>query len=154
MPDFALIWDADLAIGDMAIVDDDVASDAGLKTAVLLSLFLDRRANDDDRLPDNTGDRRGHWGDEFSSDENDRIGSRLWLLSRAKSLSDLPRLAQGYCSEALQWLLDDGVASRVDVSAELVNAALLITANIERPGRAPISFTFDHVWNAEVSLAV
>jgi phage gp46-like protein len=102
--------------GDWAIAPPGLATDADLETAVILSLFTDASARDDDVLPDGTDDRRGWWGN-WQSPEGSPLGSRLWLLSREKSTEDVRRRAEGYAAEALQWLLDDGVAARVDVGA-------------------------------------
>ena len=45
----------------------DLQGDDGLMTAVIISLFTDARAHDDDPLPDErvgvSSDRRGWWGD-------------------------------------------------------------------------------------------
>jgi phage gp46-like protein len=92
-----------------------LAQDDGLATAVLLSLFLDRRAGPDDPLPDGT-DRRGWLGDALAEDA-DRIGSRLWLLSREKQVEETRRRAEEYAEEALAWLVEDGLAESVAVSA-------------------------------------
>lgn len=45
--------------GDLRVDAGDLAKDGSLYTAVVLSLFLDARAKDDDVLPDGSGDRRG-----------------------------------------------------------------------------------------------
>lgn len=87
----------------------------GLKTAIIISLFTDRRANDDDVIPDGTNNRRGYWGDAFPVVEGDSYGSRLWLLHREKDMQVVVNRAHDYVTEAMQWLIDDGVASRVDV---------------------------------------
>lgn len=87
-----------------------------LVRAVTISLFTWRRANPDDDLPNDQ--RMGWWGDSFPSVPNDRIGSRLWLLSRAKLLPETVARAREYAEEALQWLIGDGVAARIDVEAE------------------------------------
>ena len=55
-------------------------------------------------------------------------GSRLWLLSREKTLPEVLRRAHDYAAEALRWLVDDGVASRVDVSAAMPRLGLLSLA--------------------------
>lgn len=118
MTDFATILSPNLTF-DWAIADGDIAVDDGLDTAVAISLFTDRLANADDALPDNTGDRRGWWGDAYldplADGSSDHIGSRLWLLSRAKQIPETAQQAQAYCEEALQWLIDDGVAAAVTV---------------------------------------
>lgn len=95
----------------------DLQSDAGLETAVILSLFLDRRALTSDTLPDATDDRRGWWADVLGA-SGDRIGSRLWLISRA-TLPNPQTLGQAraYAEEALAWMVEDGVARRVIATA-------------------------------------
>ncbi len=97
-------------------------NDETLRTAVLISLMTDRRASDDDALPDfpTPGDirpdRRGWCGDALAEDSS-LIGSRLWLLWREKQTEETRRRAVAYCREALQWLIDDGIASAVTVDA-------------------------------------
>lgn len=46
------------------------------------------------------------------------FGSRLHLLHRAKNTARTELLAREYCREALQWLLDTGRATAVEVFAE------------------------------------
>jgi phage gp46-like protein len=108
--------------GDWALVPPGLAADRDLETAVILSLFTDAAARDDDRPPDGTDDRRGWWGN-WQAPERLEIGSRLWLLSRETSTDDVRRRAEEYAAEALQWLLDDGVAARVDVGAAWLELA-------------------------------
>ena len=58
-----------------------------LATTVLVALGTDRLATDTDMLPDiDSTDRRGWWGDLDAETLWDgwQIGSRLWLLARAK----------------------------------------------------------------------
>jgi phage gp46-like protein len=155
MGDIALIWDPATGSMDLAIDEDadDVTTDEGLRTAVLLSLFTDRRAEDGDPLPDGGDDRRGWWADALNAD-GDRMGMRLWLRDRGKALPDVASDVQRDAPEALRWLVEDGVAQSVDVSADVRGGILLITVNITRPGRDVVTFRFDYVWNAEVSRAV
>jgi phage gp46-like protein len=46
------------------------------------------------------------------------FGSRLHELQREKDTAGTPRKAEDYCREALQWLLDSGKATKVDVYTE------------------------------------
>lgn len=46
------------------------------------------------------------------------FGSRLHLLQRAKNTNSTMRLAMDYCKEALQWMIDAGKASAVEVYAQ------------------------------------
>jgi len=122
--DIRITWqneDGDLLEGDFNFDEDaqDLETSTGLQTAVIISLFTDRRANKDDVLPDPSNlDRRGWWGDLTSNFPNDQIGSRLWLLERCKTTEDIVPRAKKYAEEALKWLIDDGVAVKVEVEAE------------------------------------
>ncbi|MFJ2364470.1 phage GP46 family protein [Pseudomonas sp. NPDC087697] len=91
-----------------------------LKTAltrsVLISLFTWRRAADDDFLDDE--ERFGWWGDSFPTVADDRIGSRLWLLRRVKLTRQTQLDAEFYAREALQWLIDDGHCSAIEILSE------------------------------------
>jgi phage gp46-like protein len=120
-----------------------------LVRAVIISLFTWRRANPDDDLP---GDlKQGWWGDNFPPVPNDRIGSRLWLLSRAKLLPETVARAKEYAEEALRWLIDDGVASRVEVEAERHGlSTLALACRIYKTGpdgqARPIDIRFTDAW--------
>lgn len=97
--DLALLPPAplDVAGPDCGMEAGDLVAENTLRTAVILSLFLDRRADDDDVLPNGSNDRRGWWADTVAPmteygiggglASGDRIGSRLWLLSREKQLA-------------------------------------------------------------------
>jgi phage gp46-like protein len=119
MADVRTAWSPETAPwwGDWLIAPPGLATDHDLETAVLLSLWTDASALPDDVVPDGTDDRRGWWGNT-ERPETIALGSRLWLLAREKSTEDTRQRAENYAAEALQWLLDDGVAVRVDVAAE------------------------------------
>jgi len=145
MTDIALQWNSDHA--DVAMGPADLVADEGLDTAVLLSLFLDRRADADDGVPLDK-DPRGWWGDSFATVAGDRIGSKLWLLSREKQLATVAQRAQTYAAEALAWLIDDGVASDVDVQAIFVAPGRLTLAiAITRPQAPPFNRQYQYVWS-------
>lgn len=114
----------------------DFESDDGLETAILVSLFSDRRVRYDE-LIEGESDRKGWYGDVATDQTGDQIGSKLWLLDRGKASEETRKLSEEYASEALQWLLDDGVAETVDVTAVLVprdriNLTIVITRPKER----------------------
>lgn len=117
-----------------------------LVRAVIVSLFTWRRANPDDDLPADL--RMGWWGDTFPTIPNDRIGSRLWLLSRSTLTPETVAKAKEYAQEALQWLIDDGVAARVDVQTERQGlSTLAIGVRIYKSdGTVPLDVRFTDVW--------
>lgn len=146
MTDVALCWDAEAATADLSLVDGDLATEAGLRTAVIVSLFTDRRARPDDRLPQEGGDRRGWWGDVAVGEADDEIGSRLWLLSREKQTLQVVARAREYAQEALGWMLRDRVAAAVEVEAEITRPGVLgLSVIITRPD-GPGRERFDFVW--------
>lgn len=102
--------------GDWLAAPPGLAADHDLETAVLLSLLTDASAHPDDELPDRSTDRRGWWAN-LNRPEGYALGSRLWLLTRTVSTDETRQLAEAYTEEALAWLLDADVASRVVVSA-------------------------------------
>lgn len=123
----ALDWGAGSPTPDLAVTPAGrIARDDGLRSAVLLSLFLDARARPEDPLPDpRDGDRRGWVGDALSPDAGDRMGSRLWLLSREKQTEGVRVRAEIYAREALAWLVADGLATALDVTATWRSRGLL-----------------------------
>jgi len=136
---------------DVAMSGADLLAESGLRTAVILSLFSDRRAAPDDVLPDGSSDRRGFWGDALADIEGDQIGSRLWLLSREKQTADVLARAKEYAEESLQWLIDDGVAKSVDVVAAWVKTGMLgLHIVITRPDNTSATYRFEQAWEASV----
>jgi len=136
---------ADYAISALLLQED-----SGLDTAVILSLFTDRRAEDDDVLPGTSGDKRGAWIDSFSEVEGDKFGSRLWLLESAKLIPDTVNRVRGYCEEALKWMVDDGIAKAVNVTAEITRhhqlGIIAATIDIVKPDGSTTRYKFDNLW--------
>lgn len=154
--DIRISWDVGLMEGDFNFDSStqDLESDEGLETAVIISLFSDRRAKEDDVLPDpNSTDRRGWWGDLVSDIENDQIGSRLWLLNREKTLESVLVKAKEYAQEGLQWLVSDGVAAKVSVETERQGIAgndwLAIKVKIQKIDGNIEGFNFELQWTAQ-----
>lgn len=148
--DIAITWDQFLS--DVGLDGPDLATDRGLRTAVIVSLFSDARANADDPLPGANDDRRGWWGDAWPEIEGDRIGSRLWLLSREKQTTAALARVREYALEALQWLIDDGIARAIDVQAEWVAPGVLgVQVACIKPDGSELNFRFQHVWQATVN---
>ena len=122
----ALVYDNTTQLSDLVRDGGTLGTDEGLETAVLISLFTRRRALPDDVLPDPLGNNRGGWwGDLYPDVEGDLIGSRLWLLSRSKTTQTVMNQAKIYAEEALQWMVEDGVATSVTVIVERHAAGVL-----------------------------
>jgi len=134
---------------DLALENALLASDDGLETAVILSLFSDARAKDDDVLPLGQTDRRGWWADAWPSVEDDRFGSRLWLLRAAKQLQQALNDAREYAEEALAWLVEDGAAKAVEVETFIPRDEVMgMIVRITRPDGTLTPIRFETLWNA------
>lgn len=144
MSDISIIWSPMVGRGDWSLSGAQLASGPDLVTAILISLFTDRIAAADDVIPDGSSDPRGWWGD----DPTNPIGSRLWMLERAKQTTETLARAQDYIKEALQWLIDDGVVARFDILTEWTRASMLGARIIayEKSG-AVIALNSSSVWS-------
>ena len=152
MSDITTIWDYVNNRGDWQVQAGALASGDDLTTAVLISLFTDRRAAPSDVIPDGTTNRRGWWADIDTSGNLDEWGSRLWLLDRSKSpTQQVLNDAITYCNEALAWMVTDGVAASVNVTAQW-NAVnfLAIQVIINKIDGTTVSLQFQQLWQ-EVS---
>ncbi len=125
-----------------------LAADDGLKSAVIISLFTDRRAADGDVLPTDDSDRRGWFGDDYSPVDGDQIGSHLWLLSREKQRATTLERARAYAAAALSWLKEDGIARSIEVQASWVRPEVLqLEIQIARPNGTTARYRFENFWS-------
>ena len=142
--DIELFWNAAKFNADFKVVNGQLANEHDIKTALMISLFTDRRANDDDDLPSKDSNRRGWWGDAFMSR---RIGSRLWLLSRSKKINSVVVRAKEYATEAVKWMIEDKVAESVTVEVEALEPDVLaIAVTVKRNSKPPEKYKFDYAW--------
>lgn len=111
MADVGLIWQdgwADILLNES---NTDLQTGKDLKTAILVSLFSDSRANPEELLLDE--DPRGWWSRD--------LGSLLWLLARQKAtLQNLEKGIQ-YIKDALNWLIVQNIAKSIDVTGTIEN---------------------------------
>lgn len=146
--DIRMTFDPEVGYGDFVVENRDIERDAGLETAVMVSLGTNRRADAEDELPDADGSLAGWWADALDGGDKP-IGSKLWLLGRGKAIaSELVPRAEQYTKEALQWMKDEGVAQEITATASIVDSAhLSIAVTITRPdSNEPEAFQFFYNW--------
>jgi phage gp46-like protein len=149
MADIELNWIASSFGADMRLAGAMLSQDNELRTAVVVSLFSWARANDEDVLPDEDATRQGFWGDSYPVEQGHKVGSRLWLLRREKLTTQTIARAQEYCREALQWLLDDKIASNVEVVCVRNGIDRLdISVTITRYYGGKTKLDFNDAWRA------
>lgn len=134
MSDIATTWSIDH--GDWSVAGADLASGDDLATAVLISLFTDAQAASDDPITAGANDPRGWWGDLGATRP---IGSKLWLRL-GKRTGDTLAKVRGDIVAALQWLIDDGVAARIEVTTQFLASdqlgAQIVVSQSDGPRRA------------------
>lgn len=132
---------------DLVIEDGDLKADNSFETAVLISMFTDRFTEIED-LPAGNTDPRGWWADLLSKPLTDLIGSRLWTLDRAKTDNDLEASLEEFAREALNWMLEDGIADRLEILATKISLDHTdVAVKIFKPDGSDIAFQF--VWDGQ-----
>jgi phage gp46-like protein len=128
-----------------------------LASAVLVALNTDALADPSEVLPDPRDDnRRGWWGD-LNADtiwNGWPIGSKLWLLSRAKILdagaregATITRI-ENYIKRALQPFIDNRICSRVSVTAtQVTDSRIDATVILYRGPKSAIQLEFQPLWD-------
>ncbi|MDI9407681.1 MAG: phage GP46 family protein [Candidatus Pacebacteria bacterium] len=129
----------DLALidGDLAIINGDLAVDDGIATAIVLSLFSDRRASPAELMAFARGsivsdDPRGWPLETVAGETPRRFGSRIWLLTRDKQTDETRRAVIDAAAEALAWLKSERLVKAVAVDGvwrrpELLELTVTVT---------------------------
>lgn len=143
-----MFYDNDLQYGDLDRTGGgNFVDDLDLETAVQISLFTERRLETDDEGYQTLGYRGGYWGD-IVLDGDRKLGSRLWTLRRGKATQHNILLAKEYATEALQWMIDDGVCTKIVTSASR-GAGLIdlrLGVDVYRPD---VLGLWSHVWEVQ-----
>jgi len=143
MSDIGLFFDTEGLI-DIDFESGDLKSDGGLETAVLISLFTDKRITLADMPPGETS-KRGYWGDMYPEIENDQYGSKLWIYDRAKRTEETLARYEEEAKQSLAWMITDGVADSIETEATyLDNGALWLEITVYRNQE---SQRFSYVWD-------
>lgn len=98
-------------LGSPVITDKGIQRDTTIASAVFLSLGLDLRV-----------DGVSGWWQETYTDMPQ--GSKLHSLAGRKVTTEVLALAVQYAEEALQWFVDDGIASAVSATSTEENGRI------------------------------
>lgn len=129
------VWDPWRGGGDWALAGpNEIANVGGLRstqaiaTAVIISLFTDRRVPDNHPLRKyiaTDADPRGWWGDgeDIRIDQSEgELGSLLWVFERAVLTDEIGKWVEAVAVEALAPLVAQGAAARIDAQATVQSA--------------------------------
>ncbi|HFK5710544.1 TPA: phage GP46 family protein [Enterobacter roggenkampii] len=114
-----------------------------LTRAVVISLFTHRRADPDD----NVDVPMGWWGDTWPVVANDRYGSKLWLLQRSKLTNALVNTVRNDLRDALQWMQEDGVVTRIDIDIQRTGINELGNKIVLWRRDGPVTISFNDLWS-------
>lgn len=143
--DLKLRWG--LQGADLDLEGGDLVVDESLATAALVSVFTDARVPRAPGASPELQDLRGWWGETAG----DPYGSLLWTLTRAKPNAETVERARTHALASLRWLVRDGIASAVDVTARRQNGEAIVLE--VRLRRGP-SAKWATLWEATAALDV
>jgi phage gp46-like protein len=154
--DLKILFDSVYQDFDLKVLNGDLQTDEGLETAVLISLFTDKRASNDDPIldPNHPEDKRGWWGDQLEPfEEGDEIGSKIWLLSRSKTEKSIYLGLETYIRDALEWMVKDGVILKIEIAIERQNPlpennTLAFEIKLYKIDGREIALNYSYQWDA------
>ena len=125
--DFSLNENGDISVADF------------FDTAILYSLFGERRAGEDEVIEPQR--RRGWIGNgEFEN------GSKIWLFEQARINRDIMNRIADEAKKALQWLVDDGYAVSIDDPETIYKNGVLCLEVVIRRSRDKVDRRFFELW--------
>ena len=116
MSDIAIEYKSQIKEYDISILNGDLKECDDLDSAVIISLFTWARAAAGE--VDENAPRFGWFGDKIDADNTDSTGSKLYLLKRKKITNQTIMDAREYIEQALQWMIEDGVATEIKAEVE------------------------------------
>lgn len=114
---------------DFVMEDGDIKSADQLDTAILVSLFSDKRAEPYEIVLPQL--RRGSVIDLETPD--DVGGSKLWLLEQARLTSETVAKATTFARSALQWMVRDLIATTVTAESRISQGDLNLLITVMKP---------------------
>jgi len=109
--------------------DGDFATTEGLDTALLLSVLEEQRATVDE--VSSPEQRRGWMGTE---DTGFAMGSKLWLWDGARLTQSTLNGVNKDVAIGLEWLIEQELATSIDVSSTFIAGGLELTITVESDG--------------------
>lgn len=148
MSDLALFrrssGDFDLAFDE---VKGDLLTSDSLENAVVISIGTYARERNLGKVANLKPNVGGWWGDAIS--ENGNLGGYLYEAFPGKLTEVTARSVENLISEALSWMVEDGVAKSVGCKAEIAaEETMNITVTIERPDGGDNAYAYEIKWMA------
>ena len=135
------MYDLDFGNGDLKLSNS-------LKNAVLLSLSCWSKGQDIHDVADLDPKIGGWWGNALETVE---IGSEIWKLFRQKLNDQTANDAKSAAEKALKWMIDDGVAKEISVSALVIGVVLGLLVKIVKPDGTNEEFRWQVNWEESLN---
>lgn len=155
MEDIKLIYDDNLMEFDISFEDGDLIRENGIETSAIISIFSDARVSSED-TDESITDFRGWWGDLIDPDKS-LIGSKIWLMNRAKTTTETLSLAKQYITDSLEWMKKDGVCAKISVDVERQEKTdgdiLAFLVKIIKIDGSIVSIKFNDLWESQINFS-
>lgn len=119
----------------------DIETDNFFDTALLMSLFCERRASSSEVKESSR--RRGWIGNEQG--DGFEIGSKMWLFEQERITVTLLSQIEKAAFNGVKWQIEDGYAIDIKTKAQLINNAVTLTVEIQRPN-SKVDKRFYELW--------
>ena len=132
--------DFDGAVGDLLTSDS-------LENAVVISIGTYARERNLGKVANLKPNVGGWWGDAL--DEKGNLGGYLYEAFPGKLTEVTARSVENLISEALSWMVEDGVAKSVGCKAEIADEETMnVTITIQRPDGSDDAYAYEIKWMA------
>lgn len=136
---------------DISFTNGDFTLTNGLDTALLMSVYGEKRANSSEVPVQYL--QRGWWGNLFNDVENYEVGSKLWLLYQARRNQDTLNRGITYLNDGFKWLLQDTFIDRVEVTGEITNNGITFLVSLYRSQNLVASYSYELWQNTRLTNA-
>ncbi len=121
--------------------EGDIETTEGMETAVILSLFGEKRASASEVAA--SEERRGWWGNLLNQVENYEVGSKLWLLEQARLTQLTLNSSRTFAQEGFQWFIEDNLLDDVLVTSNFTDSGIKINIVLLRAQNKVFSKSYD-----------
>lgn len=132
---------------DFSEADHDLLTTDSLENVVIISIGTYARERNLDKVANLSPVVGGWWGDAL--DEKGTLGGYLYEAFPGKLTDGTARRIETLVVDALQWMVNDGVAKSVKCGAEIVDDEVVsIQITIERPDGESVAMLYEIKWKA------
>ena len=132
---------------DFSEADHDLLTTDSLENVVIISIGTYARERNLDKVANLSPVVGGWWGDAL--DEKGTLGGYLYEAFPGQLTDGTARQIETLVVDALQWMVNDGVAKSVKCGAEIVdNEVMSIQITIERPDGESVAMLYEIKWKA------